>query len=225
MSMKPLLLDLFCKAGGASVGYYRAGFEVVGVDIEPQPNYPYKFIQADAFQYIADHGREYDVIAASPKCQFSSGVQHLSRARDGGYPEHLDQITPLRPLLIASDKPYVIENVSGAKRLMQNSIRLCGTMFHGLKVYRHRLFESNLIITAPEHYPHRDSTPSAGNGVSPKGFISVCGTGGIKGMTSKQIIAYWSMAMGIDWMSRAELAQAIPPAYTEYIGKQIIAQL
>ena len=116
-----------------------------------------------------------------------------------------------------------MENVVGAPLI--EPITLCGSMFNGLKVYRHRLFEGSFDIEAPKHEPHRDRTPSAGNGISPKGFISVCGSGGVKGMNSKEIIEYWSMAMGIDWMTRKELAQAIPPAYTEYIGKQLMAVL
>lgn len=224
------LLDLFCKAGGCSVGYHRAGFEVIGVDIEPQPNYPYKFIQGDAIEILKSmlrnekkfHGHTFDVVHASPPCQKYSGIQGLAIARNGGYKEHVDLVAPTRALLTAMRFPYVIENVVGAP--LMNPITLCGSMFD-LKVYRHRLFESNMFLVAPDHFPHNDSTPSAGNGVSPKGFISICGTGGVRGMKAQEIIDYWSMAMGIDWMNRKELAQAIPPAYTEYIGLQLMNQL
>lgn len=216
-----LLLDLYCKAGGASQGYYDAGFDVVGVDIEPQPNYPFEFIQADALEYLAQYGFIYDVIAASPPCQRNSRLKALTTARNGDYPKssEIDLIAPTRELCIKLGKPYVIENVVGAPLI--NPVMYCGSMFPELRVYRHRLFESNVPIVAPIHYPHRDTTPSAGNGVSPKGFISVCGTGGVKGMTSTEIVEYWSMAMGIDWMNRKELSQAIPPAFTEHIGLQI----
>lgn len=218
------LLDLFCKAGGCSVGYHRAGFEVTGVDIEPQPNYPFKFIQMDAIEFLKTQDlSKYDVITASPPCQKYSGIQGLAQARNGGYKEHVDLVDPTRELLIKSGKPYVIENVVGAPLI--NPITLCGSMFPGLKVYRHRLFESNVYLMQPPHVPHRDSTPSAGNGISPKGFISICGTGGVRGMKAQEIIDYWSMAMGIDWMNRKELAQAIPPAFTEYIGLQLMNQL
>lgn len=219
------LLDLFCKAGGCSEGYRRAGFtEIIGVDIEPQVNYPFQFIQMDAIEFLRTQDlSSFDVIHASPPCQRFSGVQALSKARNNSYKEHPDLIAPTRELLQKSGKPYVIENVVGAPLIAP--ITLCGAMFEGLRVYRHRLFESNVPLTAPRHEPHNDSTPSAGNGVSPKGFISVCGTGGVKGMNSKEIIAYWSMAMGINWMTRKELAQAIPPAYTEHVGKQIIEYL
>lgn len=216
------LLDLFCCAGGASMGYHRAGFEVVGVDINPQPNYPFEFHRGDAIQFLRLNHRSFDAFAASPPCQKFSRMQSLGKARNGDYPEHEDFVGITRQTFATLGKPYVIENVVGAPLL--NPIILCGSMF-GLKTYRHRLFESNFPIEAPAHEPHRDKTPSAGNGVSPKGFISICGSGGVRGMKSKEILEYWSMAMGIDWMTRKELAQAIPPAYTEFIGKQLMAFL
>ena len=182
------------------------------------------FIQMDAIDFLKTQDlSRFDVIHASPPCQKFSRVQSLGKARNGIYKEHPDLITPTRELLQATGKPYVIENVMGAPLI--NPIVLCGSMFKGLKVYRHRQFESNMPLYAPKHKPHNDKTPSVGNGISPKGFISVCGTGGVKGMTSKEILEYWSMAMGIDWMARKELAQAIPPAYTEWIGRQLAMQL
>lgn len=218
------LLDLFSGAGGCAKGYQRAGFYVVGVDINEQPdNCADEFIQMDALEFLDTQDlSRYSVIHASPPCQRFSRMQSLGIARNGGYNEHPDLIEPTREKLIKTGKTYVIENVVGAP--LNNFITLCGTMF-GLKVYRHRIFESNRLIFSPSHIPHRDSTPSAGNGISPKGFISVCGTGGIRGMNVKQIMEYWSAAMEIDWMNRAELAQAIPPAYCEFIGRQIIEQL
>jgi DNA (cytosine-5)-methyltransferase 1 len=221
--LAPKLLDLFCKAGGAGAGYHLAGFDVVGVDIEPQPHYPFEFIQADAIDYLktADLSR-FDVIHASPPCQAFSRIQSLGTARNGSYRDHPDLVEPTRKLLINSGLPYIIENVAGAPLI--DPIRLCGSMF-GLKVYRHRIFESNQFLLEPDHFPHRDSTPSAGNGKSPKGFICVCGTGGVRGMTAKEVMEYWSMAMGIDWMNRAELAQAIPPAFTECLGRQLLVNL
>ena len=220
---RPRLLDLFCCEGGAGVGYSRAGFDVVGVDIEPQPNYPLKFVQADALEYVAAHGREFDAIHASPPCQFGTGVQNLGRARNGGYPEHINLIPQTRAALIKTGKPYSIENVSGARKHLISPVMLCGAYF-GLKVYRHRFFECSFSVPHPVHTPHNDSTPSAGNGKSPKGFISVCGTGGVRGMKAREIIEYWQMAMGIDWIdTRHKLAEAIPPAYTEYIGRYLMA--
>lgn len=211
------LLDLFCGAGGAAMGYHRAGFtDITGIDINPQPHYPFRFIQGDVFEAIASLDlTQYDMIHASPPCQAFTKLSALGKARNGSYPDHSDLVDATRKVLQESGSLYVIENVVGAPLI--NPIMLCGAQF-GLKVYRHRLFETNFFILSPQHFPHHDSTPSAGNGCSPKGFISVCGTGGVKGMTASEILAYWSMAMGIDWMNRRELSQAIPPAYTEFIG-------
>jgi DNA (cytosine-5)-methyltransferase 1 len=132
------LLDLFCGAGGAAMGYYRAGYtEIVGVDIHPQKRYPFTFVQGDALEYLAAHGHEFDLIHASPPCQA------YSRARMLQGNDHPDLVGPTRELLIASGKPYIIENVVGAPLI--NPIRLTGTMF-GLLTVRPRLFESNLPI-------------------------------------------------------------------------------
>jgi DNA (cytosine-5)-methyltransferase 1 len=220
------LLDLFCGAGGAGEGYRCAGFEVTGVDIKPQPRYkPGRFIQADALEYLAVHGHEYDVIHASPPCEFGTGLQYLGTARNGEYPKHINMIPDTRKALERTGRPYIIENVAGSRRFLRNPLMLCGKQFL-LKTYRHRYFEIEpfFIMTHP-HIPHRDNSPSAGNGKSPKGYISVCGTGGVRGMTSDEILAYWSYAMGIDWMEREELAKAIPPAYTEWIGRQVMKHL
>lgn len=200
------LLDLFCGAGGASKGYSQAGFEVVGVDLYAQPHYPFDFIQGDALEYVQEHGDEYDVIAASPPCQLYSVTRPLSDK------EHPDLVYDTREAI--SHKPYIIENVVGAP--LKNPITLCGSMF-GLKVYRHRLFESNLRIVQPEHPKH--IWPVAKMGRMPKDgeFIHVVGH-----FTGKK---YAETAMGIDWMVRNEMAQAIPPAYTKYIGGQIIEQI
>lgn len=222
---KPKLLDLYCGAGGAAKGYQRAGFYVVGVDTHFQPHYcgDY-FYQYDALGFIEKYGCKFDVIHASPPCQKYTGMANLGKARNGYYPEHPDLIGKTRELLIQTALPYVIENVRGAADTMRAGLMLCGSQF-GLHVYRHRLFESNILLWSLPHYDHDDTTPSAGNGKSPKGFISVCGSGGVKGMTAPEIVDYWSYAMGIDWMDREELAEAIPPAYTEFIGSQLINYL
>jgi DNA (cytosine-5)-methyltransferase 1 len=217
------ILDLFCKAGGCSVGYHRAGFEVYGVDIEPQPRYPFQFTQMDALEYLDTQDlSQFDAIHASPPCEGFTQVQHLAAAQKGSYKEYPDLVGPVRERLKRIGKPYVIENVVGAP--LTNPITLCGSIF-GLKVYRHRLFESNIFMMQPLHVSHRDKTPPAGKGISPKGFISVCGAGGVSGMTSTEIVEYWGMAMGIDWMNRLELSKAIPPAYTEWIGEQLLAHI
>lgn len=213
-----IVCDLYCGAGGVSAGIHEAWpeAEIVGVDIVDQPHYPFTFVKADALKVDL---RDFDYVFASPPCQKRTVLQHLSTARNGGYPTtHVDLIAKTRRRLRRANVPYVIENVVGAPLI--NPIRLCGTMFN-LKVYRHRLFESNVQLRAPEHFPHRDRMPSVGNGISPKGFITVCGNGGVKGMVAAEILAYWRMAMGIGWMNRAELAQAIPPAYSRYIARSL----
>lgn len=239
--MKPRLLDLYCCQGGAARGYQRAGFFVVGVDEKPQPNYcGDAFVLMDALEamrvllaggYITDTSggswylADFAAIHSSPPCQFGTGVQNLGRARNGSYPaDHLNLIPDTRIKLQASGRPYVIENVTGARRHLQNPVLLCGLAFN-LKVYRHRWFEIVPFMLTPGHVPHRDHTPSAGNGVSPKGFISVCGSGGVRGLDSTGIMEKWSSAMGIDWMTRDGLAEAIPPAYTAFIGAHLLAAL
>jgi DNA (cytosine-5)-methyltransferase 1 len=221
--MKPKLLDLFCKAGGCSAGYAKAGFQVTGVDINPQPNYPYEFIHADALEILKDVEflKQFDVIAASPPCQAHSKARSLSVARNGGqYGEHLDLIPQTRALLIASGKPYVIENVGGSPLL--NPIKLYGSQFKNIYTQRERLFESNVFLSEPQEPRKKMKTPAAGNGIGEDGSISICGSGGVRGLNAKQIVQYWGFAMGgIDWMTRAELAEAIPPVYTEFIGKQL----
>lgn len=240
MSNRPLLLDLFCGAGGAAMGYYRAGFDVVGVDIKPQPHYPFTFIQGDALDAMrrlldgerigklgmAGHNwfglKNISAVHASPPCQFGTGVQALGIARNGSYPEHVNLIPQTRELLEEAGLPYVIENVGGARRNLRSPIMLCGKYF-GLHVYRHRYFECVPFLLMPAHIAHKDQTPSAGNGISQKGFISICGTGGVKGMKAHEIVEYWQWAIGIDWTDdRHELAEAIPPAYTEFIGRQLM---
>lgn len=214
------LLDLFCGAGGAAVGYHRAGFEVVGVDIKPQKHYPFKFHQADAMTYPLDG---FDVIHASPPCQRYSQMRFLSKARNcGQYPVHPDLLDGVRKRLEADGKPFIIENVPQSP--IRKDITLCGTMF-GLKVYRHRHFESNIRLLQPDHKPHRDKSPGAGNGLSPKGFITATKQGGIRGMKEREIVAYISMAMGIDWADRKGMGEAIPPAYTFWIGQQLMEYL
>ena len=219
------ILDLYCKAGGggASAGYARAGFEVVGVDIEDQPNYPYKFIKMDAIEFLKTQDiSEYDAIHASPPCQAHTRAKHLSAARNGGkYRDHKDLIQATRELLQKSGKPYVIENVVGAPLI--KPIALNGTQFKNIYTQRRRMFESNIELKEPDRPYIKKKTPTAGNGFGQDGFISICGSGGVRGMNAKQIILYWGFALGgIDWMTRAELAEAIPPVYTEFIGKQII---
>lgn len=203
----PTCLDLFCKAGGTSVGYHQAGFRVTGVDIAPQKNFPLDFIQADALEYVMAHWHEYDFIAASPPCQKYSRLTASAPSQN----EHPDLIAAVREALIYSGKPYVIENVVGAP--LRNPIMLCGQMF-GLMTFRHRLFESNIPLTAPEHEPHRLKAPKTSR--VPKHGEVWSFYGHFSGVKEA------NLAMGIGWMTQAEMAQAVPPEYTRYIGRQIM---
>lgn len=213
--MKPRLLDLFCGAGGAGIGYSRAGFDVVGVDIAPQPRYPFEFHQGDALEYLAAHGHEFDAIHASPPCQAYSVARHIH----GG--EYADLIPQTRAGLQATGKPWVIENVMGAP--LVNPVTLCGLTF-GLKVYRHRLFESSFFTLAPAHVAHPcDATTNSKRGYS--AFASGATHITMSGHNFRREDAIAALNGDCDWMSRAELAQAIPPAYTEWIGQQLVRVL
>jgi len=214
--MKPKLLDLFCGAGGAGRGYMDAGFDVTGVDIEPQPDYPGAFIQGDAIAFLAAHGHEFDAIHASPPCQASSA---LTKGTNKGR-EYLNLIPATRALLALHDVPTVIENVQGSD--LRRDLTLCGEMF-GLGVIRHRYFEvSGFTAMAPEHKAHRGRVAGWRHGEWFDGpYFAVYGEGGGKGT-----VAQWQVAMGIDWTSnRKSIAEAIPPAYTRYIGGQIMQRL
>ena len=208
------LLDLFCGAGGAGAGYQRAGFDVVGVDIHPQPNYPHKFVQGDALQYLAKHGREFDAIHASPPCQ---GYTALKAVHGNVWPLLID---PVRTMLDQIGRPYVIENVQGAP--LRRDLTLCGEMF-GLSVLRHRYFElGGWAALPPAHVPHRGRVAGWRHGEYFDGpYFAVYGNGGGKGT-----VRQWQDAMGIDWTDdRRELAEAIPPAYTEFLGGQLMRHL
>ncbi|WP_440947874.1 DNA cytosine methyltransferase [Methanosarcina sp. T3] len=203
-------LDLCCKAGGCSMGYSQAGLQMVGVDIEPQPNYPFEFIQADALEILQDTKflKQFDFIHASPPCQAYSIASARWRNQGKEYPDLLD---PIRNLLLKSGKPFVIENVQNAPLLYP--VYLEGPMF-GLRVIRRRLFESNLMIPQPARVKPA-GTVSGGQ------YVTVAGHGG-DGCGRKEV---WEKAMGITWMTKKELTQAIPPAYTEYIGKHLLWQI
>jgi DNA (cytosine-5)-methyltransferase 1 len=206
------LLDLFCGAGGAAMGYYRAGFtDITGIDNRPMPRYPFKFIQADALEYLAEHGTEYDVIHASPPCQAYSMAGQQWRASGKEYP---DLIAQTRELLIKTGKPYVIENVPGAPLI--NPTVMNGALF-GLNLRRTRCFETSypvplLLMPTQRKSKFRMGRPIVeGDDITPVGHFSN--------------VSYAKRQMQIDWMTQAELAQAIPPAYTEWIGRQLMARL
>ena len=209
--MRLRLLDLYCGAGGCARGYTLAGFDVHGVDNVYQPRYrksgAVRFIWDDALEYVWEHGEEYDVIHASPPCQAYSPLRFLHP--DKSYP---DLLGATRDVLIGTGKPWVIENVMSAPLI--GGIALCGSMF-GLRTYRHRRFESSLPLRQPRHPQHEVETvyTQRSSGWAEGKHVSVVGNIGTK-------IA--SVAMGIDWMTSKELAQAIPPSYTKYIGEEIL---
>ena len=273
---KPRLLDTFCKAGGASMGYYLAGFEVVGADIEVtspdfivadlfsgaggaafgylkafikrfphvliigvdekfQPRYPsfhnkwyskhFLFVQADALEYIAEYGHEFDIIHASPPCQRFSEATPLSH-RDN----HLDLIGPTREVLQKVGRPYVIENVEGARAELINPIKLCGSML-GLPIWRHRYFEiypNQLFLTPPCNHCRKPIRATINNRERLVQVPVLCTGGGDGKRSSRKThrprgkVEEIRWAMEIGWMVQKELTEAIPPAYAHWIGKRII---
>ena len=203
---RPRALDLFCKAGVVTKGLQRAGYYVVGVDIEPQPNYcGDEFIQADAL--TVDLG-DYDLYCASPPCQFGSELTPSSHRAN-----HPNLIPATRERLIATGKPYVIENVEGVRRHLINPIKLCGTMF-GLPIWRHRYFEAPflpLLLVPPCRH---DFHPVVVSGQTNRR---------VNGKRPVVLTQTRRDAMGIDWMAKEELKQAIPPAYSEFLGRAVLA--
>lgn len=220
---RPLLMDLFCGAGGAAMGYYRAGFDIIGIDINPQPNYPFEFHQSDAVDWLraAVDSKSIcvDVIHASPPCQSYLNLGAVNRALGRSY-EHADLIVVTRDLLEQTGLPYVIENVEGSPLL--EPVKVCGTgLWRPLR--RHRLFESPLPITGIPCQHKRFTEPKYWTGWRPKGekrLSTVVQVYGNAGGTE-----HWKQAMGIAWMTNKEMCEAIPPDYTEHIGGQLIQAL
>jgi len=202
--MKPRIADLFCGAGGAAMGLHRAGFEVVGFDIEPMPRYPFEFHQQDA---LAVNLSGFDAVWASPPCQAYSP---MSRNRQ----QHPDLYVPTRDLLTIAGLPYIFEYVIGAP--YESGIVLCGSMFN-LVVRRHRNMETNWAISPPSRCRHEEQGRP----------ITVTGHGGGKPSKHswKGVKREWPQYMGMPWVTPAECTQAIPPVYSEYIGKQLMAVL
>lgn len=196
------------------MGYHRAGFDVVGVDVKPQPSYPFTFHQADALDFCRAQAHLFDAIHASPPCQRYSIGRHIHH---NGH-DHPDLVDPTRQELERARLPWVIENVMGAP--LHRPIMLCGLMF-GLKVLRHRVFESSEMLLGPAHPRHRKgnlTNSHKGYSTGSHGFVTVAGNNFVREAGAK--------AMGIDWMRRREeLAQAIPPAYTEFIGRQLLSRI
>lgn len=218
MTKRPKLLDLFCKAGGAAAGYHAAGFFVVGIDQHWQPNYPF-FQRRETLYDEQEHAfvcwirENFDAVHASPPCQAHTDLQRQSK-RD--YPCFIEAT---RRILTRTGLPFVIENVEGAPLI--NPVKLCGTMFPELRVLRHRLFEVNFPLWAPDCKPHplvfTHDKRKAHYGKLDQNTSFVQVTGG--GNCSK---ANAADAMRIDWMTKEELNEAIPPAYTRFIGRQLL---
>lgn len=219
--MKKMVLDLYCCGGGAGYGYWLAGADVTGVDKFPQPNYPFEFVQADAIEYLKEHGHLFDLIHLSPPCQGWSPLNAYNKA------EYPMLIGPTRDVLPAG-VPYVIENVHAARNELIDPMMLCGPMF-GLKVYRHRMFETSFPVFAPDEPEHRWLCSRNGYLPTPeRPFMSIHG-----GKHSRAWQRKACEVMGTPWLSVPldagvariqqgvrEVCEAIPPAYTEWIATQ-----
>ena len=223
MRARPRLLDLFCCQGGAAAGYDAAGFDVTGVDFRSMPRYPYRFVRGDALAYVAEHGGEFDAIHASPPCQAHTALR--SRIPVEGpqlfaMATHPDLVPATRAALTATGRPWIIENVPGAP--LRDPVVLCGSMF-GLdavcgdgvvrQLRRHRLFEASFPIAPPGPCSHHGQPV----GVYGEGGRQTTG-GRYKADTGEAVAA-----LRVPWMDRRGVSQAIPPAYTEHLGRQLSA--
>lgn len=203
------------------MGYHRAGFDVVGVDIAPQPLYPFEFVQGDAIAYVREHGHEFDAIHASPPCQAFTTMSNRYRGKGGKADAHVDLIGPTRAALEATARPYVIENVVGARRQLRGPILLTGAMF-GLRVARPRLFESSIALEAR---PERKVDDVVGvYGARPDGRRLWTRADGTEQRAAASV-AQAAEVMGMPWASWHGLTQAIPPAYTQFLGEQLVEHL
>ncbi|MEE1789827.1 DNA cytosine methyltransferase [Streptomyces sp. BE308] len=204
------VLDLFCCQGGAAMGYHLAGFDVTGIDLAPQPRYPFRFIQADAIDYVREHGAEFDFIHASPPCQ------RYSRAQKIQHRDHPDLIAPTRAALEATGRPWVIENVEEAHRELRAPVTLCAAAF-GMRTYRHRLFETggNFTFTPPRHPAHWAPLTKMGRPRAAGHFAHYVGN--FSGVQEART------DMGVGWMNRDGIRECIPPAYTHHIATALLA--
>ncbi len=225
---RPVLLDLYCCQGGASRGYADAGWRVVGIDIDPQPRYPFPFLQMDALEAlrlliagwlifedtygVKKFGRlsDFAAIHASPPCQAHTKAWRLNKR------DHPKLIAPTCEMLIRTGKPYVIENVEEARDELVDPVMLCGESFE-LETYRHRLFETNWHLTVPEHPEHLARTTKMGRPYVPGEYMHVVGN--FSGVDHGRRI------MGMPWANRDGLREAIPPVYAEHIGAQLLAHV
>lgn len=209
---RPRLLDLFCCQGGAAKGYTDAGFDVTGVDKDPQPRYPFRFVQADAIAFVLEHGAEFDFIHGSPPCQHDTDCQRI-RGND-----HPDLIGPTRTALETVGRPWVMENVGGAVAKLRGPVMLCGIML-GLRVYRHRYFETGggFTLPQPEHPAHTVPQAKMGRPVPPGHYGQYVGN--FSGVQQARDI------LEVPWMNRDGIRECIPPAYSEHIGRVTLTHL
>ena len=209
---RPRLLDLYCCQGGGGKGYSDAGFDVTGVDIAPQPRYPFRFVQADAIAFVLAHGAEFDFIHASPPCQHDSEYQRIQGNA------HPDLIAPTRAALEATGRPWVLENVRGAVPKLHEPVMLCGQMFR-LANYRHRYFETGggFTLDQPDHPAHTVPQAKMGRPVPPGHYGQFVGN--FSGVDHAREV------LGVPWMNRDGIRECIPPAYTHHIGRAALAQL
>lgn len=221
--MRPRILDLFCCAGGAAKGYHEAGFEVWGVDAKPQPRYPYAFIQHDALTLDPRFLSRFDAIHASPPCQFATELRRAPNTK-----EHPNLIPTTRAVLQRSSLPYVIENVEGARGHLMDPTLLCGSMFGlgvaGFQLQRHRWFETSFPLAAPRGCDHREPV------IGVYGGHVRCRSAKHGGRRTRDFEghdkpALAREAMGMDWATMQQMSEAIPPAYTRWIGERLMAQL
>ncbi|MFB6706396.1 SAM-dependent methyltransferase [Streptomyces sp. NPDC056333] len=208
---RPRLLDLFCCQGGAAKGYADAGFDVTGIDIAPQPRYPYRFVQAEAVAFVREHGRDFDVIHASPPCQ------HYSRAQKIQHRTHPDLIAPTRAALEATGRPWVIENVEEAGAQLRDPVTMCAAAF-GMRTYRHRLFETRgFTFTPPQHPAHLAPLTKMGRPRAAGHFAHYVGN--FSGVAEART------DMRVPWMNRDGIRECIPPTYTQWIGAAALQAL
>jgi DNA (cytosine-5)-methyltransferase 1 len=209
---RPRLLDLFCGAGGAGAGYAQAGFDVVGVDIRPQPRYPFQFLQADALEVLAEskYLMQFDVIHASPPCQRYTVLQRCAKNAQS----HPDLIPEIAKTLRSRNQPYIIENVPGAP--LRDPLLLCGEVF-GLEVVRHRLFETNRPLVS------RGCRHVRGGTATGKYVAFKRGVAPGRVVPPRQTKSEYRTALRVEWMTTKESREAIPPAYTRYLGVQLLA--
>ncbi|MFC8366078.1 SAM-dependent methyltransferase [Streptomyces griseorubiginosus] len=209
---RPRLLDLYCCQGGAAKGYADAGFDVTGVDINPQPRYPYTFVQADAIAFVLEHGAAFDFVHASPPCQHDTDCQRIQGN------QHPDLIAPTRTALESTGRPWVLENVRGAVAKLHTPVMLCGQMV-GLANYRHRFFETGggFTLEQPGHPAHLVPQAKMGRPV-PLGHYGQF-VGNFSGVDLARRV------LGVPWMNRDGIRECIPPAYTQLIGRAALDQL